>query len=131
MDDVSNNQNADQEVDDLIILEACGFTSKWQFPLNQTKCPVQRCEKEFETRASAIVHYKQQHAKGSILCELCNKPLIINNSFGSYLLHHKRLHLYQPIPYKFNDDMESSVDKIPNSEKPVNIISISQNFNVS
>lgn len=115
----SGTDNCPDAADDMIILEACGIITKWQFPLNSTMCPATRCNKKFGSRAEAIAHYKQQHAKGAILCEICNKPLVVGTTSDYYIQHFERVHPFKRIPFNLN----GSTDDISGALEEVKIIS--------
>lgn len=98
------NDIADEEIDDddFIKLEGAGIITHWTFP-DQTKCPNIHCQIEFATRSHAIIHYKRQHAKNAILCELCSKP-IAAHSAGAFIQHYQRTHPFKKIPHGWDDE---------------------------
>lgn len=65
--------NANKDDDDLITLSGLGKITQWKFPKNVTQCPMHCCNFKFEMRATGISHFKQLHAKYTILCTICNK----------------------------------------------------------
>lgn len=113
IDDVDDDDGDKYSDDDLITLQGCGITTKWKFPPKLTTCPVQRCKQTFRTRALAIVHYKQLHAKHAIHCSLCDKP-ISAHSFVQFKSHYNCWHPYQKIPYNSNDANESNTEQVTN-----------------
>lgn len=101
--DGSGSEN--DEENDLIILEGCGQRTEYHFPKETTACPIYTCRKDFGIRALAIDHFKLQHSKHSIFCEVCQK-VVKAKSPASFLSHHKNMHphveppefLTKPIP---------------------------------
>lgn len=102
-DDESDN-NAD---DDIITLNGCGITTKWRLPAGCLKCPVLNCQQSFEKRSNLVCHYKENHAKRSILCKICDKPLRVSkNTPTDYINHYNRLHPNHNIPFNFANRIE-------------------------
>lgn len=64
---------------------------------------------EFVSRSHTIIHYKRQHAKKAILCDLCNKP-IAAHSANTFILHYQRLHPFKRLPYGLDDGGTHAVD---------------------
>lgn len=93
--------------DDLIKLEGAGIITQWTFP-DQTKCPNKQCQIEFATRSHAIIHYKRQHAKNAILCELCSKP-IATHTVNTFVNHYRQTHPFKKIPYGLDDEGAQSL----------------------
>lgn len=91
----------EEEVDDLITLEGSGHITQWRFPSNITRCPVHNCRETFEVRSAGIAHYKEKHAKGAILCLLCDKPIYAPNVL-TFVNHCRDRHQGEQIPYDFN-----------------------------
>lgn len=89
----------------MIKLEGSGIITYWTFPPNQTNCPVRRCEIDFASRSHAIIHYKSQHAKEAVLCELCSKP-VSAHAVGAFIEHYQRVHPFKKIPYGL-DEMDA------------------------
>lgn len=73
---MQENDNDDSDAsDDMVILGGGSYYKemKWRFP--QTKqCPHIRCNKTFPSRALAIQHYREEHAKDFTFCVACDKP---------------------------------------------------------
>ena len=113
----TENKDANDEIDDLITLNGCGYITQWRFPRNQQQCPKHLCRQEFKSRAAAISHYQEKHANDAILCEICDKPIATGKikrlRHLSFLDHYKRLHPNTKIPYDFGDqaiETEASED---------------------
>lgn len=87
--------------DDLITLNGCGLETHWQMPLDQSKCPVIRCQQNsFANRSDLITHYKREHSKISVYCCICDKP-IIARSRSHFKTHYKLLHPRVSDPFDF------------------------------
>lgn len=99
---------SDDDDDDVITLTGCGITTKWKIPLNMERCPVLRCGAVFKVRSDLINHYKFQHAKGSILCEICIKPIRAERTID-FTEHFKRRHPSSKIPYNLDGTPRSKV----------------------
>lgn len=83
---------AHDEVDDLIMLSGAGQIGYWRFPLNLTECPNLRCHANFSSRAKAILHFREIHAKNYIHCSICDKPIYAHGSTKDFLKHCQRMH---------------------------------------
>lgn len=107
---MQQNDTCDAEIDDndLIKLEGAGIITHWKFH-DQTNCPNKQCQIEFASRSHAIIHYKQQHAKKAILCELCSKP-ISACSASTFIEHYQRAHPFKKIPYGLDDEGRQSLE---------------------
>ncbi|XP_055297156.1 uncharacterized protein LOC129565878 [Sitodiplosis mosellana] len=88
----------DDDGDDLITLHGCGKTTHWRFPRDIKHCPVHTCRIQFGIRYDAINHYKKRHAKHSILCPICVKP-ICSQKPNEFVRHYRKVHPYQLLPY--------------------------------
>lgn len=97
----SQTDDDDNDDDDLITLRGCGQKTQWRFPPNFNQCPVKRCGEKFETRSEAIIHYKKQHAKTSIFCFICDKPLAAQ-SWNNFQIHYQHLHPAVKLPKIFD-----------------------------
>lgn len=53
-----------------------------------TSCPHQKCSRRFANRMDAKRHYVQAHARNSVLCTICDKPVVASYYEG----HYKRRH---------------------------------------
>lgn len=96
---MENDLDTDDEEDDLITLNGCGQVTQWRFP--DTKiCPVQNCRLLFGIRSDAMHHYKKRHAKVSILCPICEKP-IISHKPSDFMRHFLRIHPNNETPFVF------------------------------
>lgn len=94
----------DEDIEDLITLSGCGIITKWKFPKNKKSCPVIGCHHDFEKRSDAITHYKEQHAKKSVLCSICNKPICAQWK-DHFIRHHKRMHPNIDVPFGWDDEL--------------------------
>lgn len=115
--DFSTQQYHQGTSTDLITLRGSGITTHWKFPSKQTNCPVQRCRKlSFDSRSAVIQHYKREHAKISIFCVICEKP-IISPSKQKFKLHYKRCHpKVEPFDFVANKKLPKMI-----TQKKVNI----------
>ncbi|XP_031628123.1 uncharacterized protein LOC116343934 isoform X2 [Contarinia nasturtii] len=66
-------------------------STKWRFP-ETLHCPVRSCSMWFDTRAAAIKHYRESHAKHSVLCKICNYPLYLLTAPHHLQGHYVRKH---------------------------------------
>lgn len=89
----------DSEVDDLIILNGCGQMTKWRFPQNLTRCPVKRCVQKFQSRTTAINHYKHRHARNSAFCSICDGPFSAKDR-SAFNRHYRDMHPNVKLPLK-------------------------------
>lgn len=82
--------------DDWIDLRGCGKNSRWKFPSCLTKCP--ECSAEFSSRNDTITHYRERHSADTILCYLCDWPILGAN----FQMHFSLLHPNDPNPFHFD-----------------------------
>lgn len=94
-------------VSDTIELNGCGHTTFWKFPKTIKKCPQSNCRMVFESRSAAINHYKELHAKDTILCSICDWPVRVNHCMKDFFGHYERKHPGIPPPYNrlIKDDL--------------------------
>lgn len=83
---------------DVIILKGCGVQTKWHFPPNQNRCPVKKCGIAFQNRLLALTHYQDVHADYSILCPICQKPIIAKDK-ARFRRHYRLVHKTVELPY--------------------------------
>lgn len=95
------SKNQDDADGDLITLTGCGQITQWKLPEIITKCPVRGCGKPFGTRKEAIVHYKEKHARNSILCFVCAKPFVFQHPHH-FIQHFHTRHPSVALPFSFN-----------------------------
>lgn len=93
------------DIDDIIILNGCGQTTKWRFPMNSEECPLITCRIPFKNRLDGINHYRAHHAIGSILCSICDKPIRVASK-KDFTIHYERKHVNQPVPFNFDEKMD-------------------------
>lgn len=95
----------------MIELKGCGQITKWRFPKDAKDCPALRCGFSFSTHSAARNHYKNVHAKHTICCPACEKPIVAAN----FQKHYKRLHPELQMPFKFEQAAGSSTrnDDVP------------------
>lgn len=105
---VSESRNRNNTEDDFITLRGQGIITKWRFPPNITQCPVRRCYASYASRSDAMAHYKEKHARFSILCPICVKP-IITHSAKDYYSHHLSIHPNDEMSYDFSKENRSAV----------------------
>lgn len=113
--DYANQKNHSKISTDLIILSGSGYKTQWQMPSNQTRCPVVGCKYPlFVNRKSLISHYKNAHARRSIYCYICEKP-IVSPSECKYDDHYRRVHPNVSEPFDF--EANKKLPKIPQRKK--------------
>lgn len=102
------SDDSDGASEDKITLNGCGITTKWRVPAGLTKCPVLTCHQDFKMRSAFISHYKENHAKGSILCTACvpPKPIRVNAHFRDFKSHFERAHPNQVMPFDFGEGLD-------------------------
>lgn len=93
-----NNICDDVSQDDRIVLNSCGIKSHWKVPVGMLQCPNARCEQTFKMRTDLIRHFKENHAEGSILCYVCQRP-IRALQFDQYERHYRRRHPFIKVPF--------------------------------
>lgn len=84
------------EQDDLITLSGCDEISEWRFP-QMSQCPLYSCNKDLGVRSLAISHFKYRHAKNSVFCSECDKP-IGAKSLHTYFTHYTKRHPNAKLP---------------------------------
>lgn len=98
---IENLSNDRDEDDEFITLYACGITTKWRYPKNQTDCIVFNCHQKFTSQAEGIAHYTKYHALGSLLCTICDRPIRSSQSSSDFRKHYAHCHPNETIPYDF------------------------------
>lgn len=98
-DDIVNNGLND----DLVELNGLNTKTLWKFPSCLTKCP--ECSAEFDSRSDIIAHYKEEHSADTILCHLCDWPILGTN----FQMHFRLLHPNDANPFHFNDGPQSEI----------------------
>lgn len=100
-----NNSN---KSNDVITLHGCGHTTQWHFPEHLKVCPI--CNSSFESRLSAISHYRAEHAKAERYCSLCDRP-VFSPSSVFWKLHCKKFHSNEtPMPIQSSSEQHDSND---------------------
>lgn len=108
----SNKFGETDESDDLILLEGCGQISQWQFPADLTKCPLDNCDIQFAVRSDAIIHYKNQHAKKSIYCSICDIPIYAEH-VEDLKGHYEGKHIDVDVDLNFKE-LQAQVNEVRN-----------------
>lgn len=95
------------DADDIIILgESTDFQPMcWQFPQTR-KCPKDLCFLDFSSRAIAIKHYRERHAKFDLLCKECG-VLISMSGAHNMTNHYKRKHPDRIPPQKWDKQQDA------------------------
>lgn len=85
--------STDEPQNDLITLgELTEYANTvWPFP-DTKRCPVRSCGMMFRTRTKAIEHYRENHAKHSVLCHICKYPLMLLTAAHHLAGHFARKH---------------------------------------
>lgn len=83
--------------------------AEWQFP-DTVRCPYRSCSRIFDTRSNTIEHYRKTHAKHSVLCKICNYPLMLMKGAHHFKSHYMRKHPSMPPPVKVKVIRVSSHD---------------------
>lgn len=83
----------DNVEDDLITLgELTQYENTvWKFA-KTLNCPVRSCASKFSTRNLAIKHYRENHAMHSVLCKICDHPIMLMMGPHHLDTHYHRLH---------------------------------------
>lgn len=100
----NDRNNEDDDGDDFIALHSCGITTKWRYPKNQRDCIVSNCHQKFQSKSEGIAHYKRYHAIGSILCELCDRPIRSSTGLKDFRRHYANKHKNATVPYNFENE---------------------------
>lgn len=82
--------------------------STWRFPPGLTKCPLKGCVAKFKSRTLAIQHYKANHARTSVLCFICKKPISVKGTPTNYKTHFKNVHPHVKFSLSKNPKIEPS-----------------------
>lgn len=97
-------------LDDFTVkLEGCGKITFWQFPKTK-RCPVFKCRQSFDSRATAMNHYKRKHARHYYCCSICRKPIYALNK-KVLLLHYRIKHPKKHTPFSIRKS-QTSVDNL-------------------
>lgn len=118
---VMSHVNDNNDEDDLIRLTGCGQSTSFRFP-NTTRCPIYNCSVDSGYRSRAIAHYKRKHAKDSIFCEECQKP-VSAKSLHTFLKHYNEIHPNAELP-QFLKNQQYEVIKICIHKMTAGIIAI-------
>lgn len=105
--------------DDLITLRGCGIQTMWRFPEHLTSCPVLRCNFTTDSHSKLINHYKAKHAKHSILCDVCNKPIMAKQKHH-FKRHFWRIHPNIKVSYGLGNEMATKIKTQPVMQLPEN-----------
>lgn len=89
------------------MLNTCGLQTEWRVPAGMLKCPNLMCQQIFKVRSDLIRHFKNNHAEGSIACNLCEKPIRAAN-FDQFVAHYQRLHPFVKVPYTSGDEEDAA-----------------------
>lgn len=100
-------------MDDLILLEGCGQLTQWKFPAELKMCPVKKCGLQFTVRMDAITHYKNLHAKDSVLCSICDVPIYAER-LKDFEKHYHALHPDVDFKLKFDGNTTQVVCNLVN-----------------
>lgn len=107
---MEGNEAEDDDIDDLITLDACGQITKYRFPQNVTRCPIVQCKESFEFRSAGIEHFKEKHAKTLIMCPICIKP-VSAPTVDRFVHHCRDKHPQEKIPFDFSNQMPEDEDE--------------------
>lgn len=95
---------------DMITLTGWGMRSIWQFQISQSNCPDQGCTIKLKNRSVAMSHFKKVHALNSVLCHICNIPILINPPIN-YKRHFQRFHPHMKMPQKYINMMQQKIQQ--------------------
>lgn len=76
-------------------------------PAGMLICPNKGCQQIFKVRSDLIRHFKNNHAEGSIACNLCQKPIKVAQ-FDQFVVHYQRVHPFMKIPYTGGDEKDAA-----------------------
>lgn len=79
------------QIEEIVVLSACGIRFEWPFKWDSEKCPVRNCREPFDARADAIAHFMEKHAGRSTLCSICQKPIVMR-TVGDIQYHYRCRH---------------------------------------
>lgn len=96
--------------DDSITLNGLGQSTQWRFPQDMTCCPVRGCQREYGVRSLAIAHYIHRHAKNSVFCIECDKP-VSAKSPSTFIMHYSKFHPDIELP-AFLKKPETETDEV-------------------
>lgn len=88
-------------------MTGCDQISQWRFPNTLKQCPIRDCRKKFQLRTNAIAHFKKNHAKKSVFCRLCDKPLEFRD-MHHFEQHYRNFHPMAALPFDFDMHKEIS-----------------------
>lgn len=123
----SNKFNVSIEMDDWILLEGCGQLTQWKFPAELKVCPVKKCGIQFTVRSDAIVHYKNLHAKNTILCSICDVPIYAER-LKDLEKHYHGAHPDEEFKFNQNSTQASEVCNLLCQFHDILVISFLYNF---
>lgn len=95
---VSNDEDDDE---DFITLQTCGITTKWRYPENVRECVVLNCHEKFRSKSDAMAHFRQNHAIGSILCSICDRPIRSSKGLNDFRKHYAYKHPNHSMPFDY------------------------------
>lgn len=107
-------KNATSEIfDELVELRGLNIKTLWRFP-DTTNCPVRKCPhriaNSFVNRMEAKRHYVKVHARNSILCTRCDKPIVAPLKLY-YENHFKRKHPNAKVPFDLGKTRQETSDE--------------------
>lgn len=78
-----------RDEDDMITLNG---GAKWQFPKDMEFCPECGPGGVDLVRSELIAHFKKNHARYTIMCQLCNHTISIQKDPNNFIKHYKEVH---------------------------------------
>lgn len=114
----------DTDEDDFITLCSCGVTTKWRYPDKLRECILLNCHQKFKSKSDGMAHFRENHAIGSILCSLCDRPVRSLNGPNDFRRHYAHKHPNHPVPFNFGSVSGASAMKI-NQIKGVQVKQVS------
>lgn len=105
--------NGEDDDDDFITLHANGITTKWRYPKNLRHCIVHNCHERFRSKSDAMAHFRGNHAIGSILCSICDRPIRSSKGPNDFRRHFAHKHPNHTIPFNFGPVSGGTASRIP------------------
>lgn len=90
----------DSQNDDLIKLFGGNQTTHWQFPKYLTRCPLSSCGKIYDDRKLLLAHFRNNHAKKTTYCRMCDGPVVCTAYPADLENHYRRVH--PDVPFQFD-----------------------------
>lgn len=108
--------SSDEDDDDFITLSSCGVTTKWRYPDKLRECILSNCRQKFKSKSDGMAHFRENHAIGSILCSLCDRPIRSSKGPNDFRRHYAYKHPNYPVPFNFGSVTGASAMRFNQTE---------------